>query len=530
MTFAVNTEQMRAAEQNAFAPGNITAVSLMESAGEKIALYIDRLLSGAADKTAVFLCGRGGNGGDGIAAAAVLKSMGLFPLVVFVDDLPNGDTARTVFTKYCGAAENSAADAVPYCLYTHREDAVMRAVISADVVVDCVYGIGFGTERALDQRLRELFTFIRESRENNTEHLTDRQYHISVDVPSGICADSGNISQGAFKPDITLCLGAAKAGLFNYPAFDYSGEIAVLDIGIPGTCYSAYTAKFSDSSLLSLIPARKKNQHKGSFGKLLNIAGSERYIGAALLSTRAALRAGTGIVTLAAPRAVTRVVAAAAPEATFLPFSGENDWFLSDAIDIISGELSNFSAVSVGCGLGQSDDCAKIIEMLLSNVKSPVVFDADGINLIAAHNMLTRDKNQNHDRLRVFTPHPGEFARLLGVSAEAVQADRIALASRFARENGAVIVLKGAASVIAGADGRVLINVTGNAGLAKGGSGDCLTGIIAGFAAQGIPIFEAAALGTYLHGLAADTLINSVSAAAMLPSDLLEILPFVMKR
>ncbi|MCL2086190.1 MAG: NAD(P)H-hydrate dehydratase [Oscillospiraceae bacterium] len=520
MNFIVTAEQMKEAEVNAGLKG-LAPLVLMENAAKECFKKISELVDGVEGKMFVILCGRGNNGGDGIVLSALLKENGGDTLCIFVSDLPDSETARLAYTKY--------HERIDFSYYGHREETVKKALLSCDVIVDCVFGSGF--HGALEQKIAELFSYI------NSKCRTFEMYgnpkttyaappaRIAIDLPSGVNATTGQVSEGAFKADCTLVLGAAKTGLFSRTAAEQSGGLILLNIGIPNSCYTNFTATITGGDITRFIPKRPVFSHKGNYGKLLNISGSARYTGAALLSTKSALKSGVGLATLAAPAAVCLSIAPAIPEAVFSHLPADDKGFINAAsMNIIADELSKATVVAIGSGLGTTADTAKVTEFVIKNAKCPIVLDADGINSIAPNINMLRD----NDKLKIITPHAAEFARLISVTVEEVEQNRIKLAAHYARETLSIIVLKGANTVIASPDGRVGVNPTGNPGLAKGGAGDVLTGIIASFVAQGVPGYEAALLGTYLHGLAAERLSKSVSLAGIMPCDIAEYLPFVM--
>jgi len=525
MNFIVTAGQMKKAEQNADNRG-ITFSALMDNAGNACYKQLVHIFGDVRDKAFVVLCGRGNNGGDGIVLAQKIKENGGMVLCVFVSDLPNSTCAREKYSKYCvhGGSEGEALD---NALYTHREDVVKKALTNCDVVIDCVFGTGFSGE--LEPRLASLFRFINTSFEG---------LKISIDIPSGVDATTGEMSERAFKPDVTFMLGAAKKGLFSHPTFDFCGDLVLLDIGIPDDCYDEYEAVFIDEDVLKYIPARKKSSHKGDFGKLLNIAGSEQYIGAALLSTKAALKVGAGLVTLASVREVCRSIAPAVPEATYLLLYADADGFADgESAETVRNRIAGFgfNAIALGCGLGITQHVWEMVEAVLKNSNCPIILDADGIYLLSLNiNVIEEnDRNSTDGRKRpsvVITPHPLEFSRLTGVSVADIQADRIRYAREFSQKWNVVTVLKGVNTVIAAPDGKVFVNITGNPGLAKGGSGDVLTGMISSFVAQGLRPLEAAMLGVYLHGLTADILAESTALSGIMPGDIAELLPLVMKK
>jgi NAD(P)H-hydrate epimerase len=516
MNFIVTSQQMKKAEQNADNKG-ITFSALMDNAGDACYKQLVKIFGEVKDKAFVVLCGRGNNGGDGIVLSQKIKDNGGMVLCIFVTDLPNSACAREKYSRYCVHGGNPDDTALDTALYTHREDVVKQALTNCDVVIDCVFGTGF--EGELEPRIAALFRFISTSFEG---------LKISVDVPSGIDATTGEAAERAFLPDVTFMLGAAKKGLFSHPTFDLCGDLVLLDIGIPDDCYEKYEAIFIGEDVLRHVPERKKSSHKGDYGKLLNIAGSEQYIGAALLSTKAALKCGAGIVTLASVREVCRAIAPAIPEATYLPLYADADGFADgESAETVRNRLAGlgFNAALLGCGLGITQHVWEMTEVVLKNCSCPIILDADGIYLLSLNiNVL-----EENDRLRVITPHPLEFSRLTGVSTAEIQADRIRHAREFSKKWNTVTVLKGVNTVVAAPDGQVFVNITGNPGLAKGGSGDVLAGMIASFVAQGVRPLEAAMLGVYLHGFTADYLAETVALAGIMPGDIAEILPIVMK-
>lgn len=269
-----------------------------------------------------------------------------------------------------------------------------------------------------------------------------------------------------------------------------------------------------------LLPKRDAAAHKGDFGKLLMIAGGERYIGAATLSTLAALRSGVGLCTLAAPERVIASVAVSAWEAIYLA--------LEEEPAVLTGTLAGSSAVTMGMGMGHNARTAAILAYVLQNANCPIILDADGINC-AADNISIVSDTKAEKRPLILTPHPGELARLMRCDVRQVQADREGAAYSMATDLGCIMVLKGADTVIASPDGTLLLNPTGNAGLARGGSGDVLSGMIGALCAQGLSPLDAAIAGVYLHGLAADRVAERTSMQGMLPSDVIGELAMVFR-
>jgi NAD(P)H-hydrate epimerase len=370
----------------------------------------------------------------------------------------------------------------------------------------------------LPERVAELFEFV---------SAKVRVPKISIDVPSGINSDTGEAAPGSFRPDCTITLGTIKLGLMRQKTFDQCGDLHIAETGIPDKYFSDKSVIINGPEITRFIPHRRKSAHKGNYGKLLNIAGSETYIGAALLSTKSALKCGTGLVTLASPKNVILAAAGQIPEAVFIHLTADEEGFADDdSPTIISDTLKSCTSVLIGCGTGVTASTKRLVNFVLANTVSTVILDADGINSLAGNINILKDS----DKSVIITPHPAEFSRITGLTIEEIQNNRIGYAKQYANEWGVTVVLKGANTVTASPDGRVCVNMTGNAGLAKGGSGDVLSGIIGGFSAQGVAPFEAALLGTFLHGLCADKLAKNYAMAGIMPSDIIEALPFVMKR
>ena len=266
------------------------------------------------------------------------------------------------------------------------------------------------------------------------------------------------------------------------------------------------------------LPPRAADSHKGTYGTLLTVCGSYGMAGAALLCARGALRSGVGLLRAAVPQSVYPLLVDAIPEALFSAVAEQDGCFSADAIPALDGALSAADAVVVGCGLGRGEGQTAVVRHVLSHSTVPVILDADGINAVSPHILVEETRSAP----RILTPHPGEMARLMGLSTAEVQADRQAVALQLARQVHAVVVLKGHRTLIVSPDGTVMENPTGNAGMATGGSGDVLAGMIGSLAAQGVDPYVAAVCGAYLHGAAGDLAAAKHSQRGMLPTDLIE--------
>lgn len=505
MCFIVTSAQMKAAEADCNARF-ISYSEMMRNAGNAAA---KRIIAECSPCLAAVLCGAGNNGGDGFVIAARLMEKGFKVRVILICGEPKTDCAREYFEML---PKNHI-----YML-SDNEQKCTAFVQNAQLVVDCVFGTGFHGE--LPEPAARILTA--------AEH---RPVRVAVDVPSGVNSDTGEFDPCCFKPTRTLVLAAFKKGLLAPKAMELLGDFETLDIGIYGSCFKEFEAMITSDGSRGVLPARTRTSHKGTFGRLLNIAGSLNCSGAAIMSTRAALRSGAGLCTLAAPVSTVKALAGSLVENTFLPLPETEDGFIAEnACEAIAEILPKMTAVSIGCGLGNSENTRKITEYVIRNADCPIIIDADGINSIADNINVLKERTGDSGGWRetVITPHPLEFSRISGLSTDEIQADRIGAAKRFAAEYGVVVLLKGAYSIISDARGdEVLVNPTGNAALAKGGSGDILTGMIAAMLAQGVTPYIAAASGAYCHGYAADLLAKTMFPASILASDIIEALPRV---
>ncbi len=495
MTFIVNTEQMTKAELNSEKNGT-SRVHLMKNAAKGCFKYLKSHFSNLRGEKFAIICGSGNNGGDGIELANVLTENGGKVTVILTDEMPNSEVAS--------ACRDSHSVRLNTLKYLDNKEAARDVLDSATIILDCVFGTGFHGELSAD--VGELFDFVGGCKGRK----------ISVDIPSGINGNTGIATPHCFKPNATLVLGAMKTGLLNNPAIDYCGEIKITDIGISDDCYEEYDGVLTDKDILQLFPKRPKSSNKGTFGRLLNVAGGGCYLGAALLSSKGALKIGTGLVTLASVKRVIASVAPALPECIFEELPKDKEGFIDrKALSQLEELSENATAISVGCGMGNNPNTRAIVEFLVKKGNCPVILDADGINSIADNINVLKDNN----RPIILTPHPGEFSRLIHKSVKEIQGDRLNLAKSFAAEYNVILLLKGSATVIAAPDGRAMVNATGNNALAKAGCGDVLTGIIAGLAAQGTDPFAAAVLGAYMHGLSADILVQKQAAFSVMASE-----------
>ncbi|MBM3314590.1 NAD(P)H-hydrate dehydratase, partial [candidate division WOR-3 bacterium] len=346
----------------------------------------------------------------------------------------------------------------------------------------------------------------------------------AVDVPSGVDSDTGATHDPAVRAQHTITMGLAKVGLWLYPGRALAGRVHVADIGFPAPLLAdgARTYLVGDADVRQRLPPRPPDGHKGTFGTALIVAGSRGFSGAACLSAQAAVRSGVGLVRLAVPRALGDVVSTRTLEPVKLVLPQTYNEVLGfNALDPLLEASAQADAVAVGPGISTDPEVRKLVLELLPGVEKPLVVDADGLNnLVGALGVLDDLKAP-----AVLTPHPGELGRLLGTSAADINARRVEVARDFAGRHRCILVLKGAATVVAEPQGRVFVNPTGNSGLGSGGTGDVLTGLLTGLIAQGVPPLDAAIVAVFLHGRAADIAAAEVTEYCLCASDLLDYLP-----
>ncbi len=453
------------------------------------------------NKTVSVLCGNGKNAGDGFVIARLLHIIGADVRIVLCDKAPEISEPLMYFEQ----AKNSGVKVVDYS----------PSVLNVDYIVDTMFGIGFhGEPRApFDKVFADL--------KGTTATV------ISVDTPSGSNATDGSVCNNCVKADFTIAISALKFAHVLPPANAYCGKTVTVNIGIPEECYDdgyAETIEFND--IKSLFIKRDKNANKGTYGHQLNICGSYRMFGAAVLSASAALRCGVGLIKLTIPQSAYPLVASHLTQPVFNPvYETESGSLSSSAVAGIIKDLPWADSIVIGCGIGCNDDTVEVTEAVMKNAECPVIVDADGINCLKERISIIRDIKVPI----VLTPHPGEMARLLSVQVAEIQENRIKIAKAFAKEYGVILVLKGANTVVTDGN-RVFVNVTGNPGMAMGGSGDMLSGMLGAFVAQGINPFDAARAAVYIHGLCGDRAAEKFSQRGMLVSDMTEQLGALMSK
>lgn len=508
----LTVDQMRRAEQDAAKIGLPPDV-LMENAGRAVAEEIRRM-PGAKERPVLVLVGPGNNGGDGLVTARYLDEWGFTVAIYFTGtrraDDPNLEKVRRGRITLLSASQDGDLKQLDSLLASTR------------LVVDAVFGTG--KSRPIGEPLSSILEKVRDYREKNTGVRI-----AAVDLPSGMDADSGAADPACLYADITITLGFPKTGLFNMPGAAHAGRIKVVDIGIPVNVVRESVAELITAEMAgSLLPRRPLMANKGTFGRVMVIAGSINYIGAAYLACSGALRVGAGLVTLATAISLQPILASKLTEVTYLPLAESSLAIVSpEAAELVNREVVNYNTLLLGCGLGQEQSVKDFIGEILANVELPrLVLDADALNTLAGIPEWWRRLPQD----AILTPHPGEMARLAEVPVEDVQANRAGIAGKMAVQWHKTVVLKGAYTVIATPEGRVRVSPVANPGLASAGTGDVLAGAVAGLVAQGLSLFDAASAAVYLHGEAGEMVRARLGDAGMLASDLLPVLPRAIKR
>ncbi|MFZ3215419.1 MAG: NAD(P)H-hydrate dehydratase [Candidatus Acidiferrales bacterium] len=510
--------EMREVDRLSTARYNIPSLTLMESAGASVAQFISRRWTNFAARRIVVLCGKGNNGGDGLVAARHLQAFDANP-EVFLFAAPEemqGDAAAN-----CKRWQEVS----PSLHVVRNSEDLQRAksaLDSADIVVDAL--LGTGTRGAVTGLLAEVIAAV------NKRRRPVRSAVVAVDIPSGLVADTGEALGACIQATYTITFTAPKTGMILGSATDHTGQVIVRDIGSPPELIEEVgksSVRWIDWREVSVFALpRRSDANKGSYGHALIAAGSVGKSGAAVLSSWAALRVGAGLVTVATPEPVLPIVAAHTPEVMTEPLPATD----AGAISLRSFEYERFEkllkgkrALAIGPGLTTQDETQQFVRAVLAKRSVPTILDADGLNAFAgrAHEL------KNPSGGVALTPHPGEMARLLGCGIPDVQAQRLQMATKAAADWNAFVILKGQQTIVAAPDGQAFVNSTGNPGMGTGGTGDVLTGMLAGLTAQfGVnPWVRVLAFGVYLHGLAGDVAYADAGEAPLLASDLIRAIP-----
>lgn len=507
----VTAHTMQELDKQAIKECEISGLQLMENAGSSC---VDVIVGEFGTRgRCIVMAGKGNNGGDGYVIARLLSQQGWDVKVVVLaarDDV-SGDAATNL--------DRLPGSIVNYCTSEGQLSSLyMEEVFQTDVIVDALLGTGLCSN--ISGIYHEAVDLINAS----------GRPVVAIDIPSGIHGTNGRALGEAVRAHITVTFAIAKLGHVLYPGAEHTGRLVVADIGIPSKLMEAAPGYefLEEADIRQMLHRRDRQSHKGDFGHCLVIAGSTGKSGAAVLTANSAVRAGSGLVTLAAAESIHTILEIKTTEVMTSPLPDYGSGYLTDnAFQAIKKLLADKAAVAVGPGLGCHQGSHALIKDLVETVTSPLVIDADGLNALAEDVTILKRKKTNQ---LILTPHPGEMSRLVGSSVPDVEAIRISVSQEFARNYGVYLILKGARTIIASPAGTIAINGSGNPGMASGGMGDVLTGIIVSLLGQGCASWDACCLGVFLHGFAADMVAEDKGEIGINASDVMEMLPYAYKR
>jgi NAD(P)H-hydrate epimerase len=497
----VTVNQMREIEKQADASG-VSYSQMMENAGRGLAEMIDSIAFDNDWNEVLGFVGSGNNGGDTLVALTHLAEAGWQARAYIVKrEKKDKLTARLL----------KAGGEVVYADHDKKSSKLAEMLESANVLLDGLLGTG------IKLPLKEEVSEILEQAMFIMSSLEEPPYIVAVDCPSGVDCESGEAALECLPADLTVTMAAVKHGMLKLPAFEFVGDLALVDIGLPDDLSAFYDlpTEVADSNLVAgLLPDRDMDSHKGTFGAALIAAGSSSYTGAAFLAGSAAYRVGAGLVTLAVPEPLHSALAGHLPEATWVLLPHDSGFISETASDILLNHVHRATAFLIGPGLGFHISTRKFVEEMLSKIKIPAVIDADGLRHIEQIDEWYKKLNKT----ATLTPHVGEMAVLTGLSKKEIQENRNEVALKYAKKWGHVVVLKGAFTIIAAPDGRMTVIPVATPALARAGTGDVLAGLIVGLRAQGLDAYDSAVAGAYIHAqaglLAADDLGATASVMA----------------
>lgn len=510
--YVVTGDEMASIDRRAIEEYRIPGIVLMENAALRAAQIIERVYN-ISEKNIVILVGGGNNGGDGLAIARHLHLAGA--CVEVFATFGYGSTKGDAKTNL----EAVETLSIPITYISGKEDIVhlKDSLIDGDLVVDALFGTG------LSRNIRGIAGDVIDMVNEYNVPV------VAIDIPSGVDASTGNCMGHAIRASHTITFGYPKRGHYLYPGRDYLGRLHIVPISLPRDSAQAIgvtTFTLDEKELASILRERPQNSHKGTFGRVGVLAGSTGFTGAAYLTSLAAQRAGAGLVTLGVPRKVHPIMASKLTEVMTYPLEDDDTGHFSgkagqEAVQF----LQDKDVLALGPGMGVDKHLFEFIRHILGKIDISIVIDADGLNNISSD----IDILKNYRGPIVLTPHPGEMARLTGESIECIIANPIQSALELSRKTGAIVLLKGATTVVANCEGDVYINKTGNSGMASGGSGDVLTGIIASLIAQGYDPFIAAVVGAFIHGRAGDMAADKKGETGLIAHDILDNIPYAFK-
>ena len=510
--FIATSQEMQNIDRRAGEEFGIPTLLLMENAALGVVRLVEEMYGPVKGKKITIVCGKGNNGGDGLAAARQLYNRGARVQVYLLPEQTalKGDAAVNLDIALKMGIEFYSRD-------KYDMQALRISLNHSHVIIDAILGTGLSSP--VTGEYGEVIGLINDS----------GRPVVAVDIPTGINSDTGEVMGGAVKAAATVSFALPKRGHLLYPGSEFTGGLHVVDISIPRAAIekeSIYLHLLTEEGMRELIPPRAAESHKGSFGHVLVIAGSIGKGGAAAMTALSCLRSGAGLVTLAVPESVQPIVAEKVTEVMTCPLAETDEKTIAlSAMEKILDLSRDKEVLAIGPGLTTHKETAEITRRLIKEIEAPIVIDADAINALAGHLDVLRDRRFP----TILTPHPGEMGRLAGKGSADVQRDRIGMARAFATAHGVYLILKGAHTVIAEPSRGVHLSPTGNPGMATAGTGDALTGIIAGLIAQGMVISAAVRLGVYLHGLAGDMAAKDIGMVGMIAGDLIARIPAAIR-
>ena len=496
--------QMRKSDHDCTEKAGIPGIILMENAAQGCVTEILKDFPRISGKRVACFCGKGSNGGDGLAIARLLSRKGA-SVTVF---LTHGDSYRG------DAAVNREIINHMDCTICHICENTADIIHSFDIIVDAIFGTGMYGE--VDDETFSIIDAINKS----------GKYVLSVDIPSGIAADTGEICGICVNATKTVTFAAYKQGMFLFPGCDYTGQVVVWDICTPESVLESINKFCTDREFIRAnLPKRENNSQKGDYGKVLIIGGRTGMTGAPSMAAEAALRMGAGLVTVGICSSLNPVFEVKLTEAMTYPLPERDGHLSADGAEAVKKLIKRCDSVLFGPGAGTSADIYLILKEIMENCSVPLIVDADGLNVLAKHPELLEKCSCS----LIFTPHEVEMSRLCGQELSEITENRISVSAAYAQENGVTLILKGHHTIVTAADGTQYINNTGNPGLATGGSGDVLAGMVAALAARGIKEDIAAAVAVYLHGKSGDIAAENLSEDSIVATDIIKYIPHAIK-
>jgi len=511
MSYPVATgAQMRKIDHTAIEDRGIPGLKLMEHAGTGVARAIRKYFGPLGDKSLAIVCGKGNNGGDGYVIARLLaKECEKISVIVLADESQIKGDALGNYRR----VKEMELPVFNISKISELKEKAAPLLNESHIIVDAILGTGItGSAKGLYGEAIELVNSLGKN-------------VVAVDIASGLLSDTGKVEGPAVYADLTVTFALGKIAHYVYPAATYTGELEIIDIGIPADVIDGMhfdVRALDENDIDILLPERKEDSHKGTYGHAIIIGGSPGKSGAVIMAAQAAQRSGAGLVSVVAPSSVNSALEASLLEAMTFPVESNNSGSISSkSIGAIIEFCKGKSVVVAGPGMGWSRDTYEIIKALLENIEIPLILDADALNVLAEDLSILEKRRCE----LVLTPHPGEMGRIAGISSSQVQEQRLEVSVEIAKRYECTVLLKGSNTVISYKGKRTYINLTGNPGMATGGSGDVLTGIIAGLSSQGISAEYSASAGAFIHGLSGDIASEDMGEISLCAGDIIDYIP-----